>query len=147
MAGFVAQRAADAIHEGGLAGAVRADQAKALALRQIQVDQVQRDECMRSCGLAGMTIMLAAKAMGYDTSPMDGFDFDAVALIPSHLITEDFPTPGYGFPVRFRVEVLGGRVVSSLLHARTDRDKGPWDGSFDRTSRWFSSTTGALIRS
>lgn len=44
-------------------------------------DQVQRDECMRSCGLAGMTIMLAAKEMGYDTSPMDGFDFDAVAKI------------------------------------------------------------------
>jgi nitroreductase len=44
-------------------------------------DQVQRDECMRSCGLAGMTIMLAAKAMGYDSSPMDGFDFDAVGKI------------------------------------------------------------------
>ena len=44
-------------------------------------DQVQRDECMRSCGLAGMTIMLAAKSMGYDSSPMDGFDFDAVAKI------------------------------------------------------------------
>ena len=44
-------------------------------------DQVQRDECMRSCGLAGMTIMLAAKAMGFDSSPMDGFDFDAVGKI------------------------------------------------------------------
>lgn len=44
-------------------------------------DQVQRDEGMRSCGLAGMTIMLAAKAMGYDSSPMDGFDFDAVGKI------------------------------------------------------------------
>ena len=44
-------------------------------------EQVQRDECMRSCGLAGMTIMLAAKEMGYDTCPMDGFDFDAVAKI------------------------------------------------------------------
>lgn len=44
-------------------------------------DQVQRDECMRSCGLAGMSIMLAAKAMGYDSCPMDGFDFDAVAKI------------------------------------------------------------------
>lgn len=44
-------------------------------------DQVQRDECMRFCGLAGMTIMLAAKAMGYDSCPMDGFDFDAVAKI------------------------------------------------------------------
>ncbi len=44
-------------------------------------DQVQRDECMRSCAFAGMTIMLAAKAMGYDSSPMDGFDFDAVGKI------------------------------------------------------------------
>lgn len=44
-------------------------------------EQVQRDECMRSCGLAGMTLMLAAKAIGYDSCPMDGFDFDAVAKI------------------------------------------------------------------
>ncbi len=44
-------------------------------------EQVQRDECMRSTGMAGMTIMLAAKAMGYDSCPMDGFDFDAVAKI------------------------------------------------------------------
>ena len=43
--------------------------------------EVQRDEVMRSCGLAGSTIMLAAKAMGYDSCPMDGFDFDAVAEI------------------------------------------------------------------
>ena len=44
-------------------------------------DQVQRDEAMRSCGMAAMTIMLAAKEMGYDTCPMDGFDFDAVAKL------------------------------------------------------------------
>ncbi len=44
-------------------------------------DQVQRDECMRSCGLAGMAIMLAAKDMGLDSCPMDGFDFDAVGKI------------------------------------------------------------------
>lgn len=43
--------------------------------------QVQRDEAMRSCGMAGQTIMLAAKAMGYDTCPMDGFDYDAVGKI------------------------------------------------------------------
>ncbi len=42
---------------------------------------VQRDEAMRSCGMAAMTIMLAAKEMGYDTCPMDGFDFDAVAKL------------------------------------------------------------------
>ena len=41
-------------------------------------EQAQRDEGMRSCGMAAMTIMLAAKEMGYDTCPMDGFDFDAV---------------------------------------------------------------------
>ncbi len=43
--------------------------------------QVQRDEGMRSCGMAAQTIMLAAKEMGYDTCPMDGFDFDAVAKL------------------------------------------------------------------
>ncbi len=42
-------------------------------------EQVQRDEAMRSCGIAAQTIMLAAKSMGYDSCPMDGFDFDAVA--------------------------------------------------------------------
>ena len=42
-------------------------------------EQVQRDEAMRSCGIAAQTLMLAAKAMGYDSCPMDGFDFDKVA--------------------------------------------------------------------
>ena len=36
--------------------------------------QLQRDEAMRSCGIASQTIMLAAKAMGYDSCPMIGFD-------------------------------------------------------------------------
>jgi nitroreductase len=71
-------------------------------------DQVQRDECMRSCGLAGQTLMLAAKGMGYDSCPMDGFDFDAVGklinLPGDHLISfmiaigkgtkEAWPRPG-----------------------------------------------------
>jgi nitroreductase len=39
---------------------------------------VMQDEGMRSCGMAAQTIMLAAKAMGYDSCPMDGFDFDKV---------------------------------------------------------------------
>ncbi len=43
--------------------------------------QVIRDEAMRSCGLAGQTIMLAAQAMGLDSCPMDGFDFEAVGKI------------------------------------------------------------------
>jgi nitroreductase len=44
-------------------------------------EQVQRDEGMRSCGMAATTLMLAAKEMGYDTCPMDGFDFDAVGKL------------------------------------------------------------------
>ena len=53
--------------------------------------QVQRDEAMRSCAIAAQTIMLAAKAMDYDSCPMDGFDFDAVGKLISlpkdHVIT------------------------------------------------------------
>jgi len=44
-------------------------------------DQVQRDEAMRSCGIVAQTLMLAAKSIGYDSCPMDGFDFDEVAKL------------------------------------------------------------------
>ncbi len=44
-------------------------------------EALRRDENFRSGGLAGQTLMLAAKAMGYDTCPMVGFDFGAVAEI------------------------------------------------------------------
>ncbi len=44
-------------------------------------DRAQQDEAMRSCGIAAMTLMLQAKEMGYDSSPMDGFDFDAVGKL------------------------------------------------------------------
>ena len=54
-------------------------------------EQVQRDEALRSCGMAAQTLMLSAKAMGYDSCPMDGFDFSAVAnlinLPDDHIIT------------------------------------------------------------
>jgi nitroreductase len=70
--------------------------------------QVQRDEAIRSCGIAAQTLMLAAKAMGYDSCPMDGFDFDKVAelikLPDDHVIAmfvaigkgikEAWPIPG-----------------------------------------------------
>lgn len=39
----------------------------------------QRDEVMRSVGISAQTLMLAAKAMGYDSCPMIGFDPDKVA--------------------------------------------------------------------
>ena len=71
-------------------------------------EQVQRDEAMRSCGIAAQTLMLAAKSMGYESCPMDGFDFDKVAelinLPADHVITmfvaigkgtqEAWPRPG-----------------------------------------------------
>lgn len=44
-------------------------------------EQLQRDEAMRSAGIAGQTIMLGAKAMGYETCPMIGFDAKKVAEI------------------------------------------------------------------
>ncbi len=44
-------------------------------------DEVQRDEAMRSCGIVAQTLMLTARAMGYDSCPMVGFDFDAVASL------------------------------------------------------------------
>jgi nitroreductase len=71
-------------------------------------EQVQRDEAMRSCGIAAQTLILAAKSMGYDSCPMDGFDFGKVAelikLPDDHVIAmfvaigkgikEAWPRPG-----------------------------------------------------
>lgn len=54
-------------------------------------EQLQRDEAMRSCGLAAQTLMLAAKSMGYDSCPMDLSDFEQVGrlidLPEDHVIT------------------------------------------------------------
>ncbi|MBE9197304.1 nitroreductase family protein [Synechocystis sp. LEGE 06083] len=41
--------------------------------------QLQRDEAQRSIGMAMQNLMLAAKAMGYDSCPMIGFDLEKVA--------------------------------------------------------------------
>ena len=46
-----------------------------------QRDQLQRDEAIRSCGIAAQTMMLAAKSIGYDSAPMIGFDQKAVGKI------------------------------------------------------------------
>lgn len=46
-------------------------------------DELQRDEAMRSAGILLQTMMLSAKAMGYDSCPMVGFDFDKVAELIS----------------------------------------------------------------
>lgn len=39
---------------------------------------LQRDEAQRSIGMAMQTLMLAAKAMGYESCPMIGFDLEKV---------------------------------------------------------------------
>jgi nitroreductase len=43
--------------------------------------ELQRDEAMRSVGMAAQTLMLAAKTLGYDSCPMIGFDPQAVAKL------------------------------------------------------------------
>ena len=53
-------------------------------------EQAQRDEAIRSCGMASQTIMLAARDMGLDSCPMVGFEYDELAKIinlpENHLI-------------------------------------------------------------
>lgn len=44
-------------------------------------DQLQRDEAQRSIGMAMQTLMVAARAMGYESCPMIGFDHEAVAQL------------------------------------------------------------------
>lgn len=43
--------------------------------------QLQRDEAMRSIGIAAQTLMLAATASGFDTCPMDLIDNEAVSQL------------------------------------------------------------------
>jgi nitroreductase len=44
-------------------------------------EDLQHDEALRSIGMAAQTLMLAAKAMGYDTCPMIGFQPETVEKI------------------------------------------------------------------
>ncbi|MGF1531069.1 MAG: nitroreductase family protein [Puniceicoccaceae bacterium] len=43
--------------------------------------QLIRDEAIRSSSFAGMTLMLAARGLGYESCPMIGFDAEAVAKL------------------------------------------------------------------
>lgn len=44
-------------------------------------EQLQRDEALRSVGLASQTLMLAAKGLGYDSCPMIGCDIAKVSAL------------------------------------------------------------------
>ena len=70
--------------------------------------QVARDEGMRSCGLVAQNLMLVAQELGYDSCPMDGFDYPkvgeiiglpedheiALMLVIGKGIKEPWPRPG-----------------------------------------------------
>ncbi|MBT8428716.1 MAG: nitroreductase family protein [Gammaproteobacteria bacterium] len=70
--------------------------------------QIERDEGMRSCGLVAQNLMLVAQELGYDSCPMDGFDYarvgEIIALPDDHEIAfmlaigkgvkEPWPRPG-----------------------------------------------------
>jgi nitroreductase len=53
-------------------------------------EALQHDEALRSVGMASQTLMLTAKAMGYDSCPMIGFDAqkvgDIIALPDDHIV-------------------------------------------------------------
>lgn len=53
--------------------------------------QLEKDQAIRSCGIAAQTIMLAAQSLGYDSCPMEGFDYKKVGefiKLPSdHVVT------------------------------------------------------------
>ena len=51
-------------------------------------EQLQRDEAMRSVGIILQTLMIGAKAMGYDSCPMIGFDIEKVGQLVK--LPEDF---------------------------------------------------------
>ncbi|MCJ8169343.1 nitroreductase family protein [Atopomonas sediminilitoris] len=72
--------------------------------------QVQRDEAMRSCGIVAQTLMLAARGLGYDSCPMDGFDFDKVAEL---------------------IKLPEGHVISMLL-AVGKQTQAPWPRGVQR---------------
>ncbi|MFB5605742.1 MAG: nitroreductase family protein, partial [Nitrosarchaeum sp.] len=52
---------------------------------------LEKDQAIRSCGIAAQTIMLAAQSMGYDSCPMEGFDYGKVSklikLPDDHIVT------------------------------------------------------------
>ena len=78
-------------------------------------DQMIRDEGIRSSALAGMTLMLAARELGYDSCPMVGFDGDVVAklvnLPEDHIISFMIPVGKKTKPAWDRGERLSDDVV------------------------------------
>lgn len=61
--------------------------------------EMQRDEAIRSCGMASQNLLLAAEGMGLQSGPMVGFDFEKVAeliQLPENHIISNFVVIGRG---------------------------------------------------
>lgn len=59
----------------------------------------QRDEAIRSCGMASQNLLLAAEGMGFQSGAMVGFDFEKVAKLiqlPINHIISNFVVIGKG---------------------------------------------------
>ncbi|WP_420831165.1 nitroreductase family protein [Paenibacillus artemisiicola] len=68
------------------------------------IEQVARDEANKNAGLAAMQLMLAAKAKGYDTVPMGGFDkaklVEALNIPPRYIPVMMIPIGEAATPAR-----------------------------------------------
>jgi nitroreductase len=81
-------------------------------------EQLERDEAMRSIGIAAQTLMIAAKAIGYDSCPMVGFDPQKVAEIihlpADHIIGMLLPVGKATEPAKARSGQLSKTDVVTL---------------------------------
>jgi nitroreductase len=78
-----ADKSAQPVYDEALAKGYVNQQVRDTMIQQIEGayrgnPQLARDEAIRNASLAAMQLMLAAKAKGYDTCPMGGFDRDAL---------------------------------------------------------------------
>lgn len=78
-----ADKSARLVYDEALAKGYVTEQVRETLIGQIEGayrnnPQFARDEAIRNASLASMQLMLAAKAKGYDTCPMGGFDRDAL---------------------------------------------------------------------
>ncbi|MDA5109276.1 nitroreductase family protein [Brevibacillus thermoruber] len=78
-----ADKSARPVYDEALAKGYVTEQVRETLIGQIEGayrnnPQFARDEAIRNASLASMQLMLAAKAKGYDTCPMGGFDRDAL---------------------------------------------------------------------
>ena len=61
--------------------------------------EMQRDEAIRSCGMASQNLLLAAEGMGFQSGALVGFDFQKVARLiqlPDNHIISNFVVIGKG---------------------------------------------------